>query len=143
MFIAVSTRTMAGAARIAAQRAAEAPKPVHAVILPFKRRQRSYVPLHIPTDVEVSRARHLAFLKAINTRPTRPEDIIRKVTSWYDLSYGDILSDLRFRNFVEARTDCIAAVRKAYPDVAIEHISRWFDRDASAIKLALRKRGLA
>jgi hypothetical protein len=154
MFVARYSHTQAGIDRRAQQRgrplpAIEAAKveskhvATQSNVVRFRKRPaRVYVPTRIPSAKEVSRARHMAYLATVNFRP-KPEDLIKRVAAWHDLCYRDIITDIRFRHFVEARNDCIAAVRIAFPKYSLECLALTFSRTHVSVLNALRKRGLA
>lgn len=140
------SRTMAGAARIAAQRAAMAPKTVEAVILPFKR--AAPVPDPIEASQRVKEGQHRAFAKSLKPIGHTPAtQIIEQVAFWHSIGTKDILSESRSRHITAARQDAIAAVYlncqvngRGY---GLPDLGRLFNRDHTTAHHALRKRGMA
>lgn len=66
------------------------------------------------------------------------EEIIGRVAFLMNISYDDILGDLRHRHVVEARHIAIFLIRETYPRMALTKLGKIFNRDHSTVIYALQ-----
>lgn len=118
MTISVSyARTMAGARRIAAQRAEAIEQPP------------------VMADPEPIEDTVIAFVPPVRA-------LISNVAAKYGLTYQDIIGPSRENKIVVARHEAICTVRRARPEMTLPHLGKEFRRDHTTVLHALRKRGL-
>lgn len=151
-------RTMAGAARIAAQRARVAgavleppkqqrtlaPAPVANNVVRFRRPTIVHQTSNrMPSRDKFSRAKHLAFLSSLHIATSTPTiTIISRVAAWHGFTAEEMIESHGPRSRIEARTDCIIAVMNAYPKLSLPRVGHLFgNRDHTTILHYLRKRG--
>lgn len=121
-----------------------AASPVASVVLPFRK-----LPVDPPASIdfakEISRAKHLAFLASIriSTAPMPILLLIGRVAAWHGFTSDEMIQQCRKHDRVDARADCVAAVKKAYPKMSLPRMGQLFGgRDHTTILHYLRKRGL-
>jgi|SRR6185369_8751231 len=136
MFVAVSKRTMAGAARRAQERglplpAIEAPKQKPALVA-------SPVAMMQPAKPAASNV-------VVHFKPrTKAQQIIADMARQHQLTYADIISKSRRHHIVKARTEAIWALKDWNPSLSLPQIGRMMGgRDHTTVLHALRKRGAA
>jgi hypothetical protein len=121
-----------------------AASPVANVVLPF-RKPAVAPPPAINLAKEISRAKHLAFLASIriSTAPMPILLLINRVAAWHGFTCEEMIQQCRKHDRVDARADCVAAVKKAYPKMSLPRMGQLFGgRDHTTILHYLRKRGM-
>ena len=151
------SRTMAGAQRLAQQRQAlpapvEPQKPERAPTVTPKASNvlRFRIPpivvetRRMPKAKDFSRAKHLEFLATLHIATSTPFTIlIGRVAAWHGFTAEQMIESHGPRARIEARADCVLAVKQAYPKASLPKLGKIFGgRDHTTILHYLRKRGL-
>ena len=159
MFVATATLTMQGAARRAKereqgalaimeppqQRRALAVAPVASNVVRFRRPTIAHeTSSRMPSSDQFIRAKHMAFLASLHIATTTPAAVlISRVAAWHGFTADEMIESHGPRSRIEARIDCIIAVKWAYPSLSLFRLGQIFGgRDHTTILHYLRKRGL-
>ncbi|MFU0503634.1 helix-turn-helix domain-containing protein [Pseudaminobacter sp. NGMCC 1.201702] len=122
---AYSRNTMAGAARIAAQR---------------ERARLAQLPATEPKPAPAA-APEPSNVVSFKTPKDELLDIIDKVARMHGSTFRAVMSKCRTDKIAHARQACICAVKEARPGMSLPQIGRVFGVDHSSVLHSLKKRG--
>ena len=147
MFVAVSTKTMNGARRLAPVPSNDQPMltPHQREVLSLKAKIDD---LELKcADLQASMMRLIQMRDDGQVADLTPRVPIRDICSavlvdFPDVTVDDVLSPRRAKMFVRPRDACIAAVYVQRKDLSLPAIGRWFNRDHTTILHSVRKTGV-
>lgn len=107
-----------------------------------RERQAPALTVEAPKPERVSAPRPVANVVRLVIPRTEAQQIIADVAHAHGLTYADLIGKERWRHFVAARHEAIAAVKNAKPVLTLPQLGRLFRRDFSTIAHALKKMGM-
>lgn len=124
--------------------AAPVPTPSADNVVQFRRPIVRQAIRRLPTASDFSRAKHLKFLATLHITTRTPFSVlIGRVAAWHGFTAEQMIESHGPRNRIEARADCVLAIRQTYPKTSMPRLGQIFgNRDHTTVLHYLRKRGL-